>query len=66
MPKFRIDSVRPAHNGDVHLEDRVFTEETNPEPPPDTVDVEIGHRTVVLNGNAVLAITNGPGTDNQK
>ena len=68
MAKFRIESVDPAANGDVHVLVRVFREVPNPEPPPDTVDVEVanGHRTAVLPGAAVLAIVDGSGTDQEK
>ena len=59
MPKFTIRDVKAAANGDVHLDVWVLKEEANPEPPPDTIDVLMpnGHRTAVLKGAAVLAIT---------
>ena len=68
MAKFKVESIDPAANGDVHVLVRVFREVLNPEPPPDTIDVEVanGHRTAVLPGAAVIAILDSAGTDQQK
>ena len=54
-------SSEAAANGDVHLD--VFVESDR------SGDWELipgGHRTLVLDGEAILSIINGSGTDNEK
>ena len=60
--RVRVESGEPAANKDIHLD--VFVEK---ETTPDVWDlIPGGHRTLVLSGAAVLAITEGAGTDGQK
>uniref|UniRef100_A0A6M3J143 Uncharacterized protein n=1 Tax=viral metagenome TaxID=1070528 RepID=A0A6M3J143_9ZZZZ len=58
----RVLGSEAAANGDVHL-DVYIQRETEPAV---WVDVPNGHRTMVLNGRAVLAITESAQTDAQK
>ena len=53
----RIDSMESSANGDVRFDCWIQRDDGG-----DWVDVANGHRTMVLSGPAVLAITNGPGT----
>lgn len=60
--RVRVTSGEAAANADIHL-DAWLEKETSPdvwEPIP------LGHRTLVLDGAAVLAITGSGGTDQQK
>ena len=57
----RVLSSEPAASGDVHLDVYVESDRSG-----DWVLIPGGHRTLVLNGAAVLAITTGAGTDQQK
>ena len=60
--RLRVLSGEAAANGDIHL-DVMVERETE----PDTwVLIPLGHRTLVLDGEAVLAITESEATDNQK
>lgn len=59
--RFRIVGSEAAANGDVHLDTFVETDRTG-----SWVQVPNGHFTVVLDGQAVLAITTGPGTTTQR
>ena len=58
----RVLSGEAAASGDIHLDvvvERQVDEET-------WTMIPLGHRTLVMNGAAVLAITEGPGTNAQK
>ena len=57
----RVLSSEPAASGDVHLDVYVESDRSG-----DWELIPGGHRTLVLNGAAVLAITEGAGTDQQK
>jgi hypothetical protein len=59
--RIRVESMEATGNGDVHLDCWIETG-SNGEYTP----IANGHRTMVLSGDAVLAITNGPGTVAQK
>ncbi len=61
--RLRIVSSEAAANGNVNMDtwvDKSVDDGDNWEP------AQGGHFTLVLSGAAVLAITEGPGTDNQK
>ena len=65
MPyRLTVESSEAAANGDVHLD--TWVEKSADGNPPWERTVPNGHFTVVLDGAAIVAITNGPGTDNQK
>ena len=57
----RVVSSEAAANGDVHLDVYVESDRLG-----DWASIPGGHRTLVLDGSAVLAILEGSGTDNQK
>ena len=57
----RVVSSEPAANGDVHLDVYVESDRLG-----DWALIPGGHRTLVLDGSAVLAILEGSGTDSQK
>ena len=59
--RVEVKSSEAAANGDVHLDVRIESDRTG-----DWVLIPLGHRTLVLDGAAVLAITTGVGTDAQK
>ncbi len=60
--RVRVESGESAANGDLHLGAWVEKETA-----PDVWElIPLGHRTMVLNGARVLAITGGAGTDAQK
>ena len=61
MYRARVKSSEAAANGDVHLD--VFVESDRS---GDWVLIPGGHRTLVLNGDAVLAITGGTDTTTNK
>ena len=61
MYRARVVDREAAANGDIHLDVFVESDKTG-----DWVVIPNGHRTLVLNGKAVLDITEGAGTDNQK
>ena len=54
-------SSEPSANGDIHLDVMVESDRSG-----DWQLIPGGHRTLVLDGAAVLAITEGAGTDLQK
>ena len=61
--RLRVVSSEAAANGNVHMDtwvDKSIDDGDNWEP------AQSGHFTLVLNGAAVLAITEGPGTQAQK
>jgi len=60
--RFTVDSQEAAANGDVHLDTWVEKEVEGEW----VRTVPNGHRTVVMDGEAVAAICDGPGTDAQK
>lgn len=57
----KVNSSEAAANGDIHLDVEVQSDRTE-----EWVLIPGGHRTLVLDGEAVLAITEGSGTDNEK
>ena len=57
----RVLSSEAAANGDIHLDVMVESDRSG-----DWQLIPGGHRTLVLDGAAVLAITEGAGTDIQK
>jgi len=57
MYRARVLSSEPAANGDVHLDVHVESDRTG-----DWVLIPGGHRTLVLDGSAVLAICNSGDT----
>ena len=60
--RVHILDAEPASNGDLHMDAWVQKETA-----PDVWQlIPLGHRTMVLDGAAVLAITEGAGTDQQK
>jgi len=60
--RVRVQSGGAAASGDIHLD--VFVQK---EIEPGVWElIPMGHRTLVLDGEAVLAITEGSGTDGQK
>ena len=61
--RFRIVGADAAADGDVHLDTFV---EVSRDDGATWESVNNGHRTAVLDGAAVLAITGGPGTNGQK
>ena len=61
MYRARVLSSEPAANGDVHLDVHVESDRTG-----DWLLIPQGHRMLVLDGAAVLAITTGAGTVTQK
>jgi len=61
--RVRVESIEPTGNGDVHLDVWV---ESDAASPGTFVPIPNGHRTMVLNGDAVLAITGSAGTTAQK
>ncbi len=56
-----VRSKEAAANGDVHLDVSVQSDHSG-----DWVEIPGGHRTLVMNGEAILAITNSSGTVPQK
>ena len=60
--RVRVESGEAAANGDIHLDVYVEKETDTDVWEP----IPLGHRTMVLNGAAVMAITGGAGTDAQK
>ena len=61
--RFVIDGAEASSNGDVHLDTWI---ERSEDAENWTRDVPNGHFTVVLDGNAVIAIADGEGTDAEK
>jgi len=61
MYRTRVESSEAAANGDIHLD--VFVESDRS---GDWVLIPGGHRTLVLDGSAVLLITGGSGTPTEK
>ena len=61
MYRARVISSEAAANGDIHLDVYVESDRTE-----EWVLIPGGHRTLVLDGAAVLAITEGSGTVTQK
>jgi len=60
--RVRVQTGEAAANGDIHLDCHVQKETS-----PDVWElIPLGHRTLVLDGEAVLAITEGSGTDGHK
>ena len=64
MYRFVVESAEAAANGNVHLD--TWIEKSIDAGVSWTRDVPNGHFTVVLNGPAILAITESAGTDNEK
>lgn len=62
--RFVVVAAEAAANGDVHLDTWVERSPTGAD--PWTRDVQNGHFTVVMPGSAIVAITDGAGTANQK
>ena len=61
MYRARVVDKEAAANGDIHLDVFVESNKTG-----DWVLIPNGHRTLVLDGSAVLLITNSNLTDNEK
>ncbi|HUX30441.1 MAG TPA: hypothetical protein VMV78_07410 [Thiobacillus sp.] len=60
--RVRVQSGEAAASGDIHLDCFVEREAS----PGEWELIPMGHRTLVMDGEAVLAITEGAGTDGQK